>query len=328
MPNSPELPLIDVSGLENSKGDAYAETVRSIGVACREIGFFYVTGHGIAPDDLSNMFDASRRFFALDAPAKSALSIEHSNHNRGYVGFQGEQLEASRPADLKEAFNIGLELPADDPELMANVDFRGPNQWPSELPEWRSQMLAYYQRMLDLADRLHRAFAVDLGVAEDYFVPFMKRPLAVLRLLHYPAIPDIQATEGTAIGAGTHSDYGMLTLLLQDDVGGLQVQRRDGSWIEAPVVPGAFICNIGDMLMRWSNDVYKSTPHRVLNNPLQERFSIAMFCDPAPDAPVTCLPSCVSADRPAAYAPTTSGAYLTSRLNDTYAFRGAGFDEG
>ena len=185
-------------------------------------------------------------------------------------------------------------------------------------------MLDYYDRMLTLAGRLHRAFALDLGVDEAFFVAHLERPLAVLRLLHYPPVADPDTSDGAAIGAGTHSDYGMLTLLLQETVGGLQVQRRDGRWIDAPVVPNTFICNIGDMLMRWSNDVYVSTPHRVINHPSQDRYSIAMFCDPAPNAPVACLPSCCSEANPARYEPTTSAAYLTSRLDATYEFRSAG----
>ncbi len=315
------LPVIDISCLGNSGTIGHDRAVAEIGRACRHIGFFYVTGHGIADDLMTGMFQAAHTFFAQAAAQKAALSIETSRHNRGYVAFQGEQLEAGRAADLKEAFNIGLELPPDDPELRAGAPFRGPNQWPEDLPGWRAQMLGYYDRMLALADRLHRAFALDLGVEERFFVPAMKRPLAVLRLLHYPPVAQPDLADAAAIGAGTHSDYGMLTLLAQDEISGLQVRRRDGTWIEAPVIPGAFVCNIGDMLMRWSNDVYVSTPHRVINPPSQDRYSIAMFCDPAPDTVIACLPSCCSEERTARYEPTTSAAYLTGRLDATYAFR-------
>ncbi len=316
-----DLPVIDISHLGEVGTRPHDEAVAAIGAACREIGFFYVIGHGIPEGTLAEMFKACRLFFDQGAETKSDLSIEKSGHNRGYVAYQGEQLEASRPGDLKEAFNIGLELASDDPELLAGIPFRGPNQWPANLPGWRAQMLDYYSQMLALADRLHRAFASDLGATEGFFVPYMERPLAVLRLLHYLPIAAPDTADGKAIGAGTHSDYGMLTLLLQDDVSGLQVRKRDGTWIDAPVVPNAFICNIGDMLMRWSNDIYVSTPHRVINDTARDRYSIAMFCDPAPDAPVTCLPSCCSKTNPPKYAPTTSGDYLTGRLNATYSFR-------
>ena len=319
-----DIAVIDVSALSDPGTHAHDRAAAEIGAACRDIGFFYVAGHGIPPRVLADMFAAAKRFFAQEDQVKAALSIEKSRHNRGYVAHRGEQLKASRPADLKEAFNIGLELAPDDPDLVADVPFRGPNQWPDALPGWREQMLDYYDRMLGLADRLHRAFALDLGADESFFAPFMVRPLAVLRLLHYPPVAVPDTSDGAAIGAGAHSDYGMLTLLLQQSVGGLQVKRRDGNWVDAPVVPNTFICNIGDMLMRWSNDVYVSTPHRVINHPSQDRYSIAMFCDPAPDAPVACLPSCCTETAPARYEPTTSGAYLTSRLDATYAFRSDG----
>lgn len=324
MAASGDIPIIDVSVLSDAGTQACRQTVAKIGAACRETGFFYVAGHGIPAGYLDDMFAATKAFFAQDDAEKAALSIEKSEHNRGYVAHQGEQLEASRPADLKEAFNIGLELAPDDPDLLADVPFRGTNQWPGALPGWRDRMLSYYETMLGLADKLHRAFALDLGADEAFFAPFMERPLAVLRLLHYPPVAQPDTSDGAAIGAGTHSDYGMLTLLLQEKVSGLQVRRRDGTWMDAPVIPNTFVCNIGDMLMRWSNNVYVSTPHRVINHPSEDRYSIAMFCDPAPDAPVVCLPSCCPDTAPARYEPTTSGAYLTSRLDATYAFRGDG----
>lgn len=316
-----DLPIIDVRALRDRPSADRMATISQIGLACRDTGFFYVTGHGICTELMSDVFDAMHRLFEQPMPVKSALSIESSRHNRGYVAHGGEQLEASRPGDLKEAFNIGFELPADDPEVVADVPFRGPNQWPQGMPRWRQTVLTYFDSVLRLAGDLHRAFTCDLGVDESFFVSAMERPLAVLRLLHYPPVPGVHAGEGEAIGAGTHTDYGMLTLLAQDEIGGLQVQRRDGTWIDAPVVPDAFICNIGDMLMRWSNDVYVSTPHRVVNHPTKNRYSVAMFCDPAPDAAVVCLPTCCSETRPPRYAPTTSAAYLTDRLDATYAFR-------
>ncbi len=316
-----DLPVIDMSALSQRDSAEHADAVHKIGEACRGIGFFYVANHGISRAVMDTMFGATRSFFDQKDAVKAQLSIEGSRHNRGYVAYQGEQLEAARPADLKEAFNIGLELPPDDPDLLADVPFRGPNQWPEQWPEWRKTMLAYYDQLLALGARLAQAFAIDLGVDDNYFASAFHRPLAVLRLLHYPPIAQPDTGAGKPIGAGAHTDYGMLTLLAQDGVGGLQVRRRDGTWIDAPVIPHTFICNIGDMLMRWSNDVYVSTPHRVLNPPAKDRYSIAMFCDPAPNTPVACLPGCCSPGRPARYAPTTSGDYLTSRLDATYAFR-------
>ncbi|NBB83407.1 MAG: isopenicillin N synthase family oxygenase [Alphaproteobacteria bacterium] len=313
-----EIPLIDLTPLRDGGAAGRDAVAAEIGRACRGLGFFYVTGHGIPEDVRDGVFAAARRFFALPDPAKRALAIEHSPHNRGYVGLAGESLDPAIPADRKEAFNIGLDLAPDDPEVVAGAPFRGVNQWP-DLPGWRATLLDYFERMRALATLLHRAIAVDLGAAPDVFEPLVDRPMATLRLLHYPAEPP--AADG-AIGAGAHTDYGNVTILATDGVPGLEVRTRGGEWVAAPHVPGAFVCNIGDLLMRWSNDVYVSTPHRVVNRTGQERYSIAFFFDPNPDAAIACLPSCVDADRPARYPPTTGAAYLAERLDATYAFRG------
>ena len=169
--------------------------------------------------------------------------------------------------------------------------------------------------VLAVGARLHQAFALDLDLPEDFFADKIDRPLATLRLLHYP-VPS-QAGPAGPIGAGTHTDYGNVTLLATDGVAGLQVQRRDGVWLDAPALHGAFICNIGDCLMRWTNDVYVSTPHRVLK-PAAERYSIALFVDPNPEALVRAIPSCVPAGQSPRYAPITTHDYLQQRFAATY----------
>lgn len=292
-----------------------------LGRAARDTGFFCITGHGIAPLLVNEMFTQSTQFFAQTLAAKDALSIRHSPHNRGYVALGEERLDASKPGDVKAAFNIGLDLPPDDPDVLAGKPFRGVNVWPdaTTLPDFRATMLAYFDACHRLGMRLHRALAHDLGVAENFFDDKLDQPLATLRLLHYPPRPE--RFEAGQIGAGEHTDYGNITLLATDDAGGLEVRTRSGEWISPPTIAGALICNIGDCLMRWTNDIYVSTPHRVVNPIDRERYSIAFFLDPNPDAVVACLPSCVSSDRPARYAPTTGAAYLKSRLDATYSHR-------
>ncbi|HEY0185617.1 MAG TPA: 2OG-Fe(II) oxygenase family protein, partial [Rhodopila sp.] len=190
----------------------------------------------------------------------------------------------------------------------------GPNLWP-ELPGFRDTLLTYYDAMLALGVALHRAMALDLGLAPSFFDDKFGRPLATLRLLHYPAAPD---GASRPLGAGTHTDYGNLTLLATDTVGGLEVRRRDGAWIPVAPAPGTLVCNVGDCLMRWTNDVYMSTPHRV-RQPAAERYSVAYFCDPNPDALVEALPGCVPAGSRPKYPPISAAAYLRSRLDPTYA---------
>ncbi len=265
------------------------------------------------------VFAQSQRFFATGPDTKAALSIKRTGNNRGYVALGEERLDASKPGDVKEAFNIGWDLPADHPDVIACKPFRGVNVWPGEqqLPGFRATMLAYFDACHRLGMRLHRALAHDLCVAENFFDDKLDQPLATLRLLHYPPRPD--RFEPGQTGAGEHTDYGNLTLLATDDAGGLEVRTRDGQWVSPPSIPGALICNIGDCLMRWTNDVYVSTPHRVVNPVGRERFSVAFFLDPNPDAVVSCLPGCATPERPARYRPTTGADYLKSRLDATYA---------
>jgi isopenicillin N synthase-like dioxygenase len=310
------LPIIDIGDLVAGKPGAATSIAISIGKAAREIGFFYVAGHGIPSATFEHLFDTARRFFALPLDQKQEVAFARSKHNRGFIAMKGESLDPSKPADLKEGFNIGLDLAPDDPRILAGEPFRGVNLWP-ELPGFRETMLDYFGRVLKVGQLLQRAVAVDVGLAEDFFEDKLDRSLSTLRLLHYP--PQPPAIEPGQLGAGEHTDYGCLTLLMTDDVGGLEVRRRDGTWLAAPPIADVFVCNIGDCLMRWTNDVYVSTPHRVVNRSGRERYSIPFFLDPNPDAPVATIPSCVSAERPSRYPPTTGADYLRERLQRTYA---------
>ncbi len=312
------LPILDMSALRTGEPGALEALATELGRAARGVGFFYLTGHGITPERLSGIFTEFARFFALDEAEKGKQSITLSPHNRGYVAMKGESLDPTKPADLKEAFNIGLDLPPDDARVVAGEPFRGVNLWPS-LPGWRDTMLGYFDAVWAVGRKLHSAIAVDLGLPPSYFEDKLDQPMATLRLLHYP--PQPQTAAAGQIGAGEHTDYGDITLLLTDEVGGLEVKRRNGGWIAAPHIPGAFVCNIGDCLMRWTNDVYVSTPHRVVNRGGKERYSVAFFLDPNPDAEIACLPTCVSADRPARYPPVSGADYLRQRLDSTYSFR-------
>ena len=309
------IPVIDIQSLHGSDRLEIARTASLIGDACRGIGFFYIKGHGLSLEDIAALFATSHEFFALPEAVKKQVEISPATGNRGYVPMRGEALDPSKPADLKEAFNIGLELAEDDPELAAGIRFRALNLWP-EQPGFRQTMLDYFDTALDIGRRLHMAFAADLGLQSDHFEDKLDRPLATLRLLHYPPQPGV--VEDGQMGAGAHTDYGCVTLLLTDEVGGLEVRTRTGDWIKAPYIPGAFVCNIGDCLMRWTNDTYVSTPHRVLSPAGRERYSIAFFLDPNPDAIVECLPTCSGPGNPPRYAPIRGDDYLESRLSPTY----------
>jgi isopenicillin N synthase-like dioxygenase len=314
-----EIPVINVSGLRAEDVTKRRAVATQLGSACREVGFFYITGHDFPRSLVERVFDAARTFFALPAGEKQHLSIHLSPHNRGYVEMQGERLQQNAPPDRKEAFNIGLELAAQHPDVLARKPFRGINVWPA-IAGWREQMLAYYDACWSLGRLIHRGFALDLDLPEDFFDAKLDAPMATLRLLHYPARAGDKTPEQP--GAGEHTDYGNITILATDGVAGLEIRARGGGWLDAPHIPGALICNIGDCLMRWTNDVYVSTPHRV-RVPDRERFSIAFFLDPNPDAVVATLPGFAVAQNATKYPAITGAEYLTARLNATYDHRQA-----
>ena len=305
-----DLPVIDLTALRHGGEAGLGRAAAEIGAACRGAGFFYVVNHGIPVGLTAEVFAMTRAFFAQSPQAKARLGREHVGGNRGYSELGSEQLNPERGRDIKEAFNIGLELPPDDPGL-ASEPYRALNAWP-DLPGFRDTMLAYFDACMALGADLHRAFARDLGLPDNHFVAALERPMATLRLLHYPKAPPGE------IGAGEHTDYGNITLLAVDGVAGLEVKRRDGGWIEAPAIPGALVVNIGDCLMRWTNDVYVSTPHRVVSRGTSERYSIPFFLDPNPFARVEAIASCVPAGETPKHPPILGHEYLTERLNATY----------
>lgn len=309
------IPVIDLTPLRHGGDAGLTRVAAEIGAACRGIGFFYVTGHGIPTELIEEAFATSAQFFAAEDGLKRSALYSGASGNRGYVPMKGEALDPGKPADLKEAFNIGLELDNDDPEIKAGVKFRAINLWPP-MAGFKETALAYFDACLGLGRQLHRAFARDLGLDPGFFADKLDRPMAVLRLLHYPPAP--AKVETGQLGAGEHTDYGCVTLLATDGVGGLEVRTRAGEWLNAPHIRGAFVCNIGDCLMRWTNDIYVSTPHRVVSPAGRERFSIAFFFDPNPDADISCLPTCATSERPARYAPIRGDDFLLSRLMPTY----------
>src|SRR6195952_856707 len=238
----PNIPVISISDLASDDPAARRGVARLIGRACREVGFFAITDHGVPQDLIAQTFNASARFFAQPFESKRAIAIGELGHNRGYVGTGVESLDAKAGADYKEAFNL----------IWTDNVTRPPNVWPA-LPGFEQIVQSYFDGVLAVGRRLHSAFAMDLNLSEDFFADKIDKPQATLRLLHYPMPPAGESTE--QLGAGTHTDYGNVTLLATDAVAGLQVRRRDGTWIDAPAMPGDFICNIGDCLMRWTNDI-------------------------------------------------------------------------
>lgn len=299
------IPVLDWSRF-TSESDK-AGFVADLSQACRDTGFFLVTGHGIPQSMIEDTLAAADQFFALPVAEKAKLDIRTVGNNRGWSGPGTENLDDSKPdqIDRKEAFNTGLEFSPDDPRL-TEQPFRGMNAWP-DLPGFRDTVMSYFEAVHALGVDLHRAIALDLDLPEHYFAPFFDEPLATLRMLRYPG------GGGEGIGAGAHTDYGSLTVLYSDGEPGLQVQPRGKDWIDVPSIPGAFVINIADCLMRWTNDIYVSTPHQV-KVPKNTRRSLAFFLDPNPNAVIEALPGTGSAK----YPPVTGAEYLKMRLDATY----------
>jgi isopenicillin N synthase-like dioxygenase len=314
-----QIPVIDFAAFLKGSPDERRAVARKIGEACRNIGFFYLTGHGIARAATENVFAEAKRFFDLPVEKKKEIAIEKSPCHRGWFSLGGENLDPKQQVeagDFKEGIKIGRDLPLDHPLVKAGTPLHGPDQWPTGLPGWHETMQSYYDALVTLGREVMHAFALALELPENHFDRWLTGPMATLGPLHYP--PQKGQITAARIGAGAHTDFGCLTILAQDSVGGLQVRNSAGQWIDAPYLPASFVLNIGDMLERWTNGVFSSTVHRVINSSGRDRYSLPFFFDPVFDADLTVLPTCTGPDRPAKYPPTTGGQYLLDRINETF----------
>lgn len=313
-----ELPVIDIGDLRDAAGET--RIGHALDHAFRTIGFCYIANTGIDRMLLDGVFAASRRFHALSDDAKSAVAI--NSFHRGYIAAKTQVFKSSSVAQVKrpnlsESFMLMHEVPGDDPRF--GTPLNGPNQWPADLAGFRAEVQAYDTAMRELCLRLLRPIALALDLPPDALAPFFRHPTTFLRLLHYPPQPPDSPDD--LFGAAPHTDYGFITVLAQDNSGGLQVRARDGDWIPAPPTPDTFVVNVADMLARWTNDRWLSTPHRVKNLSGGDRYSCPYFFDMDLDATVACLESCCSADNPPRHDPVRYGDYLVERLNRNYSYR-------
>jgi isopenicillin N synthase-like dioxygenase len=261
------IPVIDIAPLGGADPLAEAATVDQLRRAASEVGFLHVTGHGIAPAVIARLRGAARQFFALPEPLKRASHIARSTNHRGYVP-EGEEVFSAGMRDRKEAFDLGLDLPAGS--VARDHPMLGPNQWP-DLPGFRDDVMAYYAAVFAVGRRLLRGFAQALGRPADSFDHLVTTPPSQLRLIHYPHSPEAE----DAPGIGAHTDYECFTLLLAETPG-LEVMDKAGAWIDVPPVPGALTVNIGDMMEFWSGGAFVATSHRV-RKVSEERYSFPLF---------------------------------------------------
>ncbi|WP_221796761.1 isopenicillin N synthase family dioxygenase [Oceanobacter mangrovi] len=317
------IPLIDISPLYNNDSatqqSAKLAVANAIDGACQQSGFFYITGHPIPAERMAEMRQLAEQFFALPMEEKLSINIKNSANHRGYGEVSAEQLDPSKPGDCKESFDMGLNLPADHALIGPQRPLYGPNQYPAAIADFQQKMERHYWDMLELGKKVLSALALALKIDENFFADKFEHPLSVLRFLHYPPRP--ATTEEAPIGAGAHTDYGCITILWQDEIGGLQVQDLQGNWVDAPPIDGSFVINIGNMMARWSNDRYKSTPHRVYSPSGAERYSMPFFVEPDFDTDVSCLPNCCEAGEAPKYAPISAGDWMIYCFNTTYSYR-------
>jgi isopenicillin N synthase-like dioxygenase len=310
-----EVPVLDLGSLTGG-GDLTA-LAHQLDHACRTIGFFYIANHGMPAEVIDNVFAATKRYF--DLPLEERL--RHTMDDKFRRGFmrQGINQHPGFAADLKESYEIGVDLPETHPSVAAGLPLHGPNRWPAEHPWLRSASDAYFKQTTELGLRLLQLFAIGLNLPQDFFLQFCKNPMVQMRLFHYPPQPPV--SPDNMFGVAPHTDYGMITLLAQDPIGGLELRKLDGEWVAAPYIEGTLVVNLGDLFQRWTNDVYVSNPHRVVNRTGRERYSIPTFFNLDYDALVECLPTCCSTERPAKYEPIRSGDYLLGRFRDVQKYK-------
>lgn len=316
--SSVTIPIIDVSGLDGSE-----EQRREVGLAIidayRAWGFGYVTGHPIDSALIAEVFAQSRQFHAL--PLATKMNHAVGRDHRGYIPMKSSTdvtstIEQATKPNVSESFMIMREFAPDSAQVRQGQYLAGPNRWPSEPPAFQSTMQAYHEAMWSFAADVMAVIGEALH-DDGVFTRSFASPTTWLRLLHYP--PQDPQAPSDEYGSAPHTDFGAITLLAQDDVGGLSVRTQEGDWVDVPPLADAFVMNVGDMLHRWSNGLLKSTPHRVTNRTGRERYSVPFFFDPDVSTVIAPLPSCITEDNPAHFAPVLFEDFLRSQLEASYA---------
>jgi isopenicillin N synthase-like dioxygenase len=288
------IPVIDLAAGSSANLGERRAVAAEVGAAARAGGIFYVRGHGVPASVVDAQFDLARAFFACDVTEKAAIDVARSNCFRGYEAFASQTIDAAMPGDLKEGFIMGPELAPTHPHVRAGYPNTGSNLWPERPPHFKSRMLAWVERMTALGRRLAALIALSLDLPDDYFAAALADPLVYAQLFHYP--PQAASARVLQLGAGAHVDWGFITILAQDDVGGLEVRDAAGQWSAAPPIPGTFVIILGEMMLRLTNGRYRSATHRVaMNTSGRSRYSIPAFFDPNYDYRVACVPTCLPA---------------------------------
>ncbi len=315
---SSEIPVIDVSGVLAGRPGAVEQAAAELRYAYQDVGFWYMAGHDVPQSLIDATFAAAEWFHAL--PLEQKMALKANIHNVGYLPFKGSttrhsKLNANNKPNLSEGFILKRDLPADHPDVLAGVLYRSQNQWPAGNAEFRSVCVAYCDALERLALSMLPVYAVALDLAPDWFTEAFTEPQYTLRLMHYTAQDRYEDNE---FGLAPHIDTAFMTLLAPNEIAGLEIQTQSGRWIDAPVIPGAFIVNSGELLRRWTNDRFFATPHRVINLSGRERYAIPFFFDTTLDYRMECLPSCIEPGKPPRYEPISYLQYQQWFQNQNY----------
>ncbi len=306
------IPVIDITPLRD--GSDPKGVADALHAASQGLGFIYIKGHGISDETIEAARSCAYEFFRQPDADKATISV--SSKHRGWLGQGGAKMQNDAKADLKESFIWGYE--DGDGNTPQDHALRGPNQWPEFLPSMRMSAMDYFNQVHEVAHHLMRGFALGLDLEEDFFLRTSAKPLSRASFVYYPKQPEEMGED--QFGVGPHTDFGVLTVLCQDNVGGLQVEDINGEWIEAPPIAGTLIVNVADLLARWTDGAYKSTPHRVVNSSGRERLSLVLAFDPDPDTMIDAR-EVFGADYPAKEPPVTCGDYLVWRFNKAFSYR-------
>jgi isopenicillin N synthase-like dioxygenase len=312
------IPLLDVGPFLAGEAGAHERLGAQLRFAFEHVGFYYLRGHGVPQSLIDATFSAAARFHAQ--PLEQKLAVQVNEHNIGYLPMGGNAGRGTsfsgRKPSRNEAYFLRRERTPDDPDVIANKRFRGLNQWPTDLPGFRETALAYMTTMESLGKRLVPLYATALGLPPEWFAEAFAQPNLILRLSHYPPQSAYAADEFSLV---PHTDSGFMTLLAPSKVPGLSIQLPHGQWFAAPTIEGTFIVNGGDILHRWTNERFLSTPHRVINASGTARYAIPFFFDPHPDTMIECLPTCCSQDNPPKYPAIRLDDYLLWFAAKSYA---------
>lgn len=317
MPTKIAIPVIDLAPLfDDSSGDM-AELAHQIYDTYSNVGFAYIRNHGISAELVQDVFAVSKRFHALSIEDK--LRLEINQYHRGYIPINTSTdrtsviKRAARP-NQSESFMMMHELEPDDPDVVAGAPLAGPNQWPESLEGFRATVTSYNDALVALSSRLVSAF--ELSLKTDSLAKHFEKPTTWLRLLHYPPLPPESPSD--LFGSNPHADYGFITILAQDEVGGLQVRNMSGDWIDVPPVQDCFVMNSGEVLRHWSNGKLVATPHRVVNRSRRERYSCPFFFDPNIHSRIRTLTGCITSDNPSQFADIVYGEMIMEHLRSNH----------